>query len=437
MKVVKVFLITLFAFLLSGCYTQLQYSQKMNKIIDEEEGKAYAWTDEKEQEAVKDSTDQEVANIPLYYKDYEYEEKYKDCACNPHNVYNFYGNDWFGYDQYDPYYSVKSYLAFRYSYFSPWHHPRHWYHYDPRFSFSFTFGWGSSYYHHFYDPFFDPFFDFYWYGSRYPWYAYRYNNYYRYGNFRYIYDRDIASQNVRYGPRSIGTNRVVTNGNRSRNVSSSTRSSVRTESNVRSRSVGTTRTRSNTDRNTGSTLRTRSRTSSDNSKGTTRSRSRDNNQSRSDLRYPVYIDRIDEPQRPVIINESRLRSRTINLNNISRNREVVSEQYLRNRLQPLQSDRPSIEARSSFLKRMKNFLKDNSSRIINSDRLRSNSRTVRSRSRSSSSSSKSSVSRSSSRSRSSSVSRSRSSSSSSKSRGSSSRSRSGGGSSGSDRSRDN
>lgn len=437
MKFLKVFLITLISLLLSGCYTQLQYSQTMKKITDkEEEKKEEVYSSEEEKADTKDDeeyTEYDEDYIPIYYKDYEYADKYKDWACSSCNVYNFYGSNWYGYD---PNFSFYSHLTLSPYYFYSWHRPYHRYYGHPyysRFSISLSWGWGSPYYHGFYDPFFDPYYNYYWYSYR----PYAYNYRYFYGGYYYGNKKDRINPNVRYGPRSIGTNRVSGDNNRSRNGSSVTRRSatVTSKPTVRTRSsVGTTRTRSSSDRGTGSSVRTRSRSSS-NDGGSSRSRSRDNFQ--SDIsRDRIYIDRTGDSE-PVMINRNQLRYiryRTVNLNDNS-TRSLEDMPDIRRRLEA--SKRNLNRTTPTFFERMKNFFETNTSRIVNTSRIRSNSNgTVRSRS--TSSSSRSSVSRSDNSSSRSSVTRSRSSSSDSRSRGSSSRSRSGGSSSGgSERSRGN
>ncbi|MGD8427514.1 MAG: hypothetical protein PVH63_07770, partial [Balneolaceae bacterium] len=171
MKAVKSLIITLFALLLTGCYTQLQYSQKVKRITDREEAGGYAQNVEQEDAGVAVETDEE--GVPIYYKDYAYAERYKDCGCNPYNVYNYY----YGFDYYDPYLTLTPFYFHRWHpYYSSYRYP----YWGSRFSFSITFGWGHPYY---YDPFYyDPFYyDYYWHGYR----PFAYNYYRYYGHYGY------------------------------------------------------------------------------------------------------------------------------------------------------------------------------------------------------------------------------------------------------------
>lgn len=448
MKALKSLLITLVALLLTGCYTQLQYSQKMNKVTDrnkKEVQENYRSSQEQANNDTQTKSDDEYSDyaageedyVPVYYKDYEYAQKYDECNCSPYNVYNFYGSshDWYRYNYYKPYYSYRSYLTLSPFYHHNWHHHHHFGY--SRFAFSFS--WGSPhFYHRFYH---DPFYDYY-YGYGYSPFAYNYHRYY--GSFGYGYyyggsgNKEKVDRNVRYGPRSIGTNRVV-NSDRSRSVSnraerSATVTNSRSKVQTRSSSVGTTRSRGTANNNSGSVTRTRSRNGDGtNSNGsTTRSRSGDNIQS-DNSRDRVYIDRTGE-SKPVVIDRERynaIRSRTVTNQNFLRNLDTDHNALQRARTVNVNTEEQ--KEHPAFFNRMKGFFENNTNRIITNTR-RSNSSTIRSRS--SSSSSRSSVSRSKSNSRSS-VSRSSSSSSNSRSRGgssSSSRSRSGG-DSGSDRSR--
>lgn len=471
MKIFKTFAITLFALLLTGCYTQLQYSQGMRKVTDEpqHETKGYSWNDDEEanngaqieqERAANPETQAESAvepedSVPVYYKDYAYAEKYKDCYCSPHNVYNFYGDSW-GYDTFHPYYPFGTYLSVNPFYFDRWN----WWHYRRfhpyyRSSFAFSFSWGNPFYYNgFYnDPFFDPYYDYYWYSGYHP-FAYTYWRFYgNFGHGIYYHGDKGKADNRRYAPRSIGTNRVANSNNRSRDEArvsgrTATQSSGQT---VRIRSVGTSRTkatvtrsRSNSGTQSKSTVtRSRSRGSSSKSSGTTRSRSRSRDNFQSDSRSRVYIDRSDQRE-PVIIDADRYRELRLRAQNEQNIRRINDRSDLRSRLQKA----PDIELRNrvqhsqpTFLQRMKTFFDTHTVRVSNDGTNRS-SRIIRSRS--SSGRSNPHVSRSNGNSSRSSVTRSRSSSSSSsshaRSRGhsSSSRSRSGGdNSSGSSRSRGN
>ncbi len=441
MKIFKTLLVTLVAFLLSGCYTQLQYSQTMKKITDEkkgEESKVYSWNGDEQTEAAQTRGDEDYSEyteedyIPISYKDYNYERRYEECGCNPYNVYNFYGSDWYGYDDYYSYYRPWGMSPFHYQ---RWYHPYYRGFHHPRFAFSFSFGWGSPfYYHRFYDPFYDPFFDYYHY--RYGFYRPYASTFYFYGKSGYgqgIYDSDDQKrkQNVRYGPRSIGTDRVNSSGNRSRDTVNGRRDATVTKSpTVRTRSsVGTTRTRSSSDRNTVN----RTRSENNRSDGNSRSRSRDNEQSNNNNRSS--IDRTHDGQTSAVKSDDR--TRTVRSRTIIRRNSVSNMPRVRNNLRNVEPPKSRVEKsdrnRRTFFNRMKGFFQDNTSRIINNN---GSNRTIRSRS--SSNTNRSAVKRSNNSSSRSSVTRSRSSSNNdTRSRGNSSSSRSrSNDSGGSDRSRD-
>ena len=441
MKILKVFAMTMIALLLTGCYTQLQYSQTMRKITDEEkkEAKTYPQNDQVREEAqVTQQPDEYVENeseeyVPIYYKDYDYADGYDKCNCNPYYSYNFYGDSYFfpSYGSWYDYYRPRLGIGFSTGYFSPWHHRRYFGH-----SFAFTFSWGYPHSYYYYDSFHYPFYD-YWYHR-----PIAYNYFYFYGNSRYGYGYygekyRKSDRNVRYGPRNTGSNRVVSDRNRSGETRVRSRSTVNSGSRqgVRSRSVGTSRTRATVKRNSNSSRVSRTRNSDANS-SSARTRSRDDIQNNSS-RERVYIDRTGQKSTPVVIDRDRyreIRSRTLRNNSaraLDRSSDIRSNSLRKARINDL---RNRVEQRRpTFFDRMKSFFENNSSRIINSRSTnRSTNRTIRARS----SSNRSSISRSSSSSRSK-VTRSRSSSGNSRSKGSSSRSRSGGGSSDSDRSRGN
>lgn len=424
MKLFKALIITVMSLLLTGCYTQLEYSQTMKKITDKEKTSdtaVYSWSGEEkaEQSAQEHADDEQYSEeeekyIPVYYKDYEYATKYGD-------VYNFYGKDWYGYNSY-PYSRYSSFYSPH-----PFSYDRWAYHsfygrwYDrPHYGLSFSLSWGwPSHHYGYYDPFYDPYYDHYWY-RYYSRYAYNYNYFYRNSGYGYGYlpdNKKSADKNVRYGPRSIGTNRVDTDGNRSRSVNGDRSAAVRsgTSTTVRTRSVGTTRTRSTS---SGTSVTRKKRTDSS---STSRSRTRgqdsiDNSQA----------DRINDRSRgdelPLVIDEKRLeqmRSRTNNNNSLLNRARINS----------------SKDQKPTFFNRMRNFFEQRSGTISTGN----SGRTLRTRS-SAPSTNRSKINRSSSSNNRSSVTRSKSSSSNSRSRGSSSSSRSrsdNGSSSSSDRSRGN
>lgn len=423
MKLFKIVPIILLSILVTGCYTQLQYSQTMEKVTDEKQptkAGVYSWSgEEKAEQQTKNNEDSNVVSdtvyeeyIPIYYKDYAYADKYGDIYVN-----NYYG-DWLGYDYYRSYPTFHSFYFDRWffrNYYSPWY-PR------SSFAFSISIGWGNPYYYspyyynHFYDPFFGPF-DYHWYGIYSSPYTFHYRYYYGksgYG-FGYYPDKKIRqNKNIRYGPRSIGTNRVSDSRNRSRSVTTDGRPSSVSKSSptVRTRTTGTLRTRSS-----GSTVKSRSKNKRTNTK-----RTRENRQVQK-YDYNVYIDRTDQRQRSVVINEKQLKEVRSRLNNTDNKNQTYRSRFSTER-----------EQRSSFFNRMRNFLQENT--IQPSSR---NNSTLRTRSSFPLTNNRAKVNRNSGSNRSS-VTKSRSSSSNSRSRGGSSSSRSrsdNGSSSSSDRSRGN
>lgn len=456
MKIRKFLLIILlFSFGLTGCYTQLEYSQKVNRITEEKPVEGYAWDEDSEEQekrpnlTVADSiyiaetygakvdpyreeeydeyADEEY--IPVEYKDYSVMEQYEACGCNPYKTYVIY-------DSYYPssslYFGTGHFYSHRYhwrpygyryhGYYSPfyrWHWMHHmgfkYYHRG----FGLAFHWGSPYYY--YDPFFyDPFY----YGYHRPIY---YNNYF-FGSYAGKIRSDRSDR--RYGPRSIGADRV-----RDRNSSTiRTRTGVSrsngSATKIRSRSTGVQRSRGTIQNTRSSTTRSRgttrvgnsSRSRSDSgtkSRGTvTRSRSNDNgNGNRSRSRSGVQRDRNDG-QASVSTTRKPSSTRKAIILPPSKRAEIerrISQQ----RAKQVESSRRS-SSRRSFFGRLNSIL-SNGSRAINSNRNSSRSRSFKipnrsktrssfGRSRSSGSSSRSTVKRSRSSSKSSS-SRSRSSSS--------------------------
>lgn len=448
-------ILLLLSFTLTGCYTQLEYSQKVSRITDEKPVEGYAWSDEAE----KKETEEERANltvadsiyiaetygakvspytepedeeyyyeedyIPIEYKDYSVIDQYEACGCNPYKTYIIY-------DSYYPtsswYFGSNYYYSSRYHYYnwrpyygyaSPfyrWHWNYHLgFNYYHR-GFGLAFYWGSPYY---YDPFFyDPFY----YGFHRPIY---YNNYY-FGT----YAGTVRSNktNRRYGRRSVGADRVRSRDATLRNRSGVTRNNTATRT-VRSRSIGTKRSRGTVRSSGGTTVRSRGATrvgrsqsgSRTRSRGTIK-RSRDNN--RNDLRSRTRGSRVDRddndrqravsrsglryPRNSVVLSPQRraeieAKLRTQRAKQINRSARNSSRKSFFGRLGNIFNNGRSIRSNSSSRNRSFNF----------GDRSRSRSKVGRSRS--SSGSSRSSVTRSRSKSKSS-PSRSRGSSSSKRSR---------------------
>ncbi len=390
MKLAKAIVLVLVALLLTGCYTQLQYSQTMKKVTDREK----SWSEDQEgdydsdyKQSGYDSSEyayEEDDYIPVYYKDYEYEEKYNECGCNPYNIYNFYGSSFDRYGHYGSYYSpYYSHLTVNPYFFHKWRYSHRYWRgiHGPHFGFSIS--WGNPYYAYnfFYDPFFDPYYDFYWYGYNHP-FAYNYRYFYGHRGYAYYHGSKNWSyerKDRKYGPRQIGTNRVSRNAVRTRSRDDGNRNAtISNSSRVRSRStVGTSKTRSKVDRTRGngsSSKVSRTRDNNGNSRsrgssGNNRSRSRDNVQG---------DDNTDQRNRSGI-----LRSRTVMPDERSLDRRQDLDD-LRSRYQlqwaPKISDREQQrEQRSLFFNRMKNFLESSASHISrNIERSTSNIRRVES-----------------------------------------------------------
>lgn len=300
-------LLTVTLFFLTGCYTQLRYSQRINRITEEprhsatyswdgeEEAQPRAQTDENYEEGYEDGY-YDGTEDAYYYKDYEAAEWY-----SRHGFGSFYDD----------------YYFHRYS-FPYWSHYRRYY--DPFFydyypgtyaSFSFSLHFGHS---------FGAF-----YGYPYRWYRYRtfgyWNPYYGYGygpvfvnNYFYsgyagyvgVSKRD-KDKDRRYGRRSvIGTNRVRS-GSSDGNVRSARASELREkgrqtsttrvrsrDTSTRERSRSTVRSRSRTDdTRVRSTGRSRSSSSGSRSSGSTTRRSRGNDYSSSAVTNTEAQDRRD------------------------------------------------------------------------------------------------------------------------------------------------
>ncbi|HEX6981224.1 MAG TPA: hypothetical protein VF181_00545 [Balneolaceae bacterium] len=430
MKTLKALLVTLSAVLLTGCYTQLQYSQTMHRIT-EERGRDYDQSEYYDEDGYYEDD-----YIPVYYKDYEYAELWDECGCNPYIEYNFYG----GYDYWPNYYR-PTHRPYYFSYYDWNPFWPSWRFHNRYFgsTFAFSFHWGSPYYHSF---FYDPF---YYSGFYHPFYGYRpiaYNYFYFYNprGFYYGDNDNVIDSNRRYGPRSIGTNRVIDRSDRTRvrnrGAVINRTNSVRSRSEARP-SVGTSRSRGTIDRTTGSSVRSR---------GHSVERSRGSNEHSSRTRSRGNLQRIDNRSiqsnnrsRSIQRDRDQQSSNIIRYRSIDPDYEGIQRIDYRNQIQKrlrnmtvpeLNLDRRE-RSQPTFFQRLRGFFDTNNSRIINRNN-RSDGRSIRMQTpshnrptiqRRSRSNNRSSV-------------RSRSSSSNSRSRGTSSRSRSGGDSSNS-RSRGN
>lgn len=455
--------VLLLSFGLTGCYTQLEYTQKMSRITDEKPVEGYAWSEDSQEQ--EDGANLTVADsiyiaetygakvdpyregegeygeyaddeyIPIEYKDYSVVEQYDACGCNPYETYVIYNNNY--YPSSWSYNSGFYYSSYRYHwrpynrYYGPfysWHWKYRGFHYD-HFSFGFALNWGVPYYY--YDPFFyDPFY-YGFYGYYRPFY---YNNYY-FGSYAGNFRHDRTDR--RYGRRSIGADRVRS-GDRSRNSGTlrtrtginrgDATSTIRTRSKGVQRSRGTIQnTRSNTTRSRGTTRvgnSSRSRTDTGTkSRGTvTRSRSGDGGGSGTRSRSRSKVDR-DRKDGQASVLERNLRSSRKAIILPPANRTQMERRISQQRAKKLENARRS-SSRKSFFGRL-NGIFDQGNRSIKSTRRSGSSRSFKipSRSRTKSSIGRSRSSGSSSRST---VTRSRSSSKSSpsRSRGSSSNKRS-------------
>ena len=290
MRLVKFLLLTITAVLVTGCYTQLQYTRSQSA-----ENERY------------ESAEEEY--IPLDYRDYEYAERYKACDCNPYRSYSsfYFAPDWNYHSFYGPHWGRMHYRPFFSSHYWALSPHMRWrmrtgfgYHHN---HFGFSLSWGSPFYHSFYGSSF--YYDPYWYAYHRP-LAYNYYNFYGSGYYRNVFrdDRD-------YRRRSIGTSRIQDNDRRRSRSAANDRSRVRSRSSdsstntpsVRRRSsgssrtdngsVGRTRSRSNSSGSVGRSRGGRSSSSSGNSSGG-RSRSGGNNslQSSIDVRSSDTSDRV-------------------------------------------------------------------------------------------------------------------------------------------------
>lgn len=438
MKIFKALVLTFTAlFLFTGCYTQLQYSQKMSKVTDAryvEEGES---DEQVTDDRSYDTTEEDViayaeeSGVPIYYKNYYVANWWNDCACSPYG-YDYYSDYWY----YDRFHFGSPYYYSRHHFYSNpylrWKLRHHrWAHFGS--SFSMTWRWGYHYPHHYYG-YYDPFIYNY-YGQ-----PIAYNNYYFYGR-GYGYwnggNVDRGDNNRRYGPRGIGTSRTVTDDtNRARERQSVTNSGNRSTTST-PRTVGSSRTRSNT--SSGTVIRTTTSRNSDGASTRTRSVKRKKDDSTSNSPNVRTRSRSGDNNSESVSSDQN-RRRIISLpdyvNSSPRNNEEI-RQRIRNSKIPASSVnvRSSSRERKTFLNRVGSFI-NRTTRTISSSPSRTRSSSVGTNSssvrRSSPSVTRSKSSSSSTRSRGS-VSRSKSSSSSSSS---GSRSRSGGGSS-SDRSRGN
>ena len=400
MKIRKsLLLILLLSFGLTGCYTQLEYSQKMQQVTDEKPNSEYAWSEDSEDKANLTEADsiyiaetygakvspyregegdygtegeyyyEDEGYIPIEYKNYDVIDTYDACNCNPYKTYVIYNSynplPWYygtGYHHYNRYNHWSSYYTFGYPHYS-WRYNFGFNYYHRGFGLAFH--WGSPY-HHYYDPFFyDPFY--YGYGSH-----IYYNNYYFGSGYGYAGNVKRTRDDRRYGRRSIGTDRVR-DGNSSavRSRTSVNRGSKANTGTVRTRSTGVQRTRGTVGNTRSTTVRSRgtnvgssdrSRSGNTRSRGTVkRSRGNGNDggssvRTRRDSNVNVTGDRANERERI-----SNTRSRVgINRSGIllpSRaDRAQIENRIRKQRVEIKQLRNNQQRSRSSFFGRFQNFI---------------------------------------------------------------------------------
>ncbi|MBN2731895.1 MAG: hypothetical protein JXR26_05635 [Balneolaceae bacterium] len=440
MKLFKSITVALLLILgLSGCYTQLQYAQKSERVEDQESVEEYSWDGEEQAYPNEGDYEDQTAGyydgyydedyVPVYYKDYETANYWADCLCNPYG-YNSGYIDGYG----DGFYDGRSYgspivsIGLGFGTFGPrfgfqsWYHNPSWY-YSSRFWFNYYYGPASPFHYYAwagYTPFFhNPYFyRSYWYGG----YGYHYPYYGGYYGGGYVNVRPNEPAR-RTGLRSGGASRIETDGRtRSRGASridNGTRSrssgtTVRTRSTSVRNSSGTTRSRGNVERTrtrsrgTGRVTPTRtrnsggsgsvgrSRTGSGSSRGTrSRGGSIDRGNDRNESMSPVgYINTRREYNRPRSIQDFTPRERQRNTlrNTQEQNRQRSSSNGFWGRIKKVLKsgfDRTTIRSRSND---------DGPTRIRSIQRSSPSRPAVRSRSNSGSRSSGTSVKRSRSRS---------------------------------------
>lgn len=237
---------------LSGCYTQLEYSQKMNRVTDDrsqaqqkeqdrrdDTSEEYYADDYEEEEYIYDEETNEY--IPVTYRNYNVYKFYNDCYCSSYAGYDYFDN-WYG----------SPGISFSFTFGRPYWSSRYYWNRHSSWHRYMAFNHRSHYYHHWrsgwwgYNP--HPYYSSYYYG--YPaHYSFIYNTYYPVTKGSYT-DNDV--KNGSYGPRNIGTDRVASsdaNSARSRATTSSRmKSQNNSDSTQDSRIITRTRSASDTNR---------------------------------------------------------------------------------------------------------------------------------------------------------------------------------------------
>ncbi|WP_138430139.1 hypothetical protein [Fodinibius saliphilus] len=376
MKLVKTLVLLFFSLFVTGCYTQLQYGQTVKKVTDRSQQSTRTSDVEQnthiENQSAEEQYEEGKEYIPVYYKDYEYAEKYLDCLCSPYTKYYAF-DSYPGYLPWFDYYSFNRRHSFWMSPHLAWH-MRHYHRapfYGSRFGFRLTLSWGSFYHPSiFYSPYF---YDFYW--HRYHSYAY-YNRYFYQGASRSYYYGNRGNNtgiNRRYRTRDMNGNWV-----RERKVRSRSRSDIRSRGNSsRSRTLDRSSSNSTVTRSRNG-VRTRVRDRSSNT------RSRGNNDGSSSR---VVRKRTDDNKESVRTNkDGRLpRVRVQSLDNGRTFRSSKRAQEIQRQLKAVKvqrSNNRNSRTQTTFFNRLKNFFEQG---VSNRKALRDNNwpRRIRNKSRSS------------------------------------------------------
>lgn len=367
MKLLKMLLLIGLMVGLTGCYTQLEYSQKMNRVTDkpsqaqnsdqERQGQESddEYYTEEDEEYIYDSETEEY--IPANYQNYNVYKFYNDCYCSPYASYDYF-DSWYGSPGIS--FSVtfgKPYWGSRYS----WHHYNSWHRY---MAFNYRYHhyrpyWGNRWGHPYYSSYYG-----------YPGhYSFIYNTYYPVTKGSYV-DRD---EDRSYSPRNIGTNRVAAtedNAVRSR-ANSSSRIKSRSDSSQDSRII--TRTRSASDSNRTKVTGERTRTNAvRTSEGKTRIRSAGVQRTRIDSNKKVAN---DDRIRQTVRRSQNVSSSTVSRIGVRGNTSsrALDSKSVRSSLQRQRVDIQKKEEnnRTSFFGNLGKALKSNAGDRPSSTKLRS------------------------------------------------------------------
>lgn len=190
MKAIKSILILLIAFLLTGCYTQLQYTKTNGTPSERNQTKSSA-----EQAGAYHSEKYEDAYYTPsgYFKNYDYLGYWQECMCSPYRTYNIFGDNyissWSYYYRYRTYHSLYDYEPAFGPYYS-WFQATYM---NPLYRWNYNIRWGTGFYSRYHSPFY---YGYYWQSNYHLFYIAGLNNN-LYGS--------SAGNNSRYGPRSIAS----------------------------------------------------------------------------------------------------------------------------------------------------------------------------------------------------------------------------------------